>query len=386
MSLGLDDADFEIDTSEQPPFAQTPSLGLKQSVVRWLPVDLGTGGTVAVSGSWDEETNELAAWRVQVESDADASTMRDEDAATPSISVHKTGAAEHDGDVLDLVTVSDKSGGATAAAYTASSAGGVRCHSVRVDEEGGVAFVSQWGASPAAGLATLGVSWSSDAMRIGTVSEDGSVVLLHPESGRSEWRAQSNEPALFDVCWWDAHTIVTAGTSLALWDVRTRATAPHRQLVTSAAAHAHLSSQLLCVAVEAHPPHRVVAGASDGAIHLWDVRAAQAASGGVGASTTSHAQPVRTIGGAHEADVWDVQLASSTHGELLSCSSDGTLAVWQLDDSSAHSAAPMSGQPGGEVARRTLVQLSLPINSVELSLSNGMLASASDAQVLTPSC
>lgn len=378
MSLALDDTDFEIDTSEQPPFAQTPSLGLKQSVVRWLPMDLGTGATIAVSGSWDEETNELAAWRVQVDSDAEVSAMRDDDGAVPAISVHKNGAAMHDGCVLDLITVSDTSG-ASATAYTASGAGGVRCHSVRLDEEGTVAFVPQWGESSATGLATLGVSWSSDAKRIGTVGEDGAVVLLHPESGRTEWRAQSNEPALFDVCWWDANTVVTAGTSIALWDVRTRATAPHRELVTSPAAHAHLSSQLLCVAVEAHPPHRVVAGASDGAIYLWDARAAQTASAGMNggrSANTSHVQPLHTISEAHQADVWDVQLASSTHGELLSCSSDGTLAVWQLEDSSVRA-------HGVEPARRTLVQLSLPINSLELSLSNGMLASASDAQVLT---
>ena len=34
---------------------------------------------------------------------------------------------------------------------------------------------------------------------------------------------------------------------------------------------------------------------------------------------TLYVQPLHTISEAHQADVWDVQLASSTHGELLNC-------------------------------------------------------------------
>ena len=66
------------------------------------------------------------------------------------------------------------------------------------------------------------------------------------------------------MCWWDANTVVTAGTSIAPGATRN---APIELVLRPS--RAHLSSQLLCVAVEAHPPHRVVAGASDGAIYLW---------------------------------------------------------------------------------------------------------------------
>ena len=47
----------------------------------------------------------------------------------------------------------------------------------------------------------------------------------------------------------------------------------------------------------------------------------------------------------------------------------------------------LSADPAPEgrkkVAARTLVQLSLPVNSLDLSSEHGLLASASDAQVLT---
>ena len=73
---------------------------------------------------------------------------------------------------------------------------------------------------------------------------------------------------------------------------------------------------------------------------------------------------------------------------LLSCGSDGCLYEWALDkppallplDVPEPSTTPLGCAPPPE--RRALVQLALPINSLERS-PQGMLAAASDAQVLT---
>ena len=83
--------------------------------------------------------------------------------------------------------------------------------------------------------------------------------------------------------------------------------------------------------------------------------------------------PLRTRTGAHGGDVWGVQLGSGPHGEVLSCGADGALVAWSS-----------LGLGGDAQARdKTLVQLTLPINSLELSSEHGLLASASDEQVLT---
>ena len=70
--------------------------------------------------------------------------------------------------------------------------------------------------------------------------------------------------------------------------------------------------------------------------------------------------------------MWGVQFAHGAHGQLLSCAADGTLVAWKALEAA-----------GGVWDARTLVELSLPVNSLHLDAHQGLLASASDAQVLT---
>lgn len=377
--LGLDDEDTYLDISTySPPLAQTASLGLKQSTVRWLPqaVHPVTGGALALAGSWDERTNELSAWSVLL-AENDDSAMDGSAPAAPA-AAQSVGAAPHEGCVLGLSV--GVAGGALVA-YTASGAGGVGCYTVHVGDGGDVSLRPRWAdgncaAAPARGLATLGVCYSAEAGGVAAAGEDGALSLLDPDRGECAWRAQSSEPAIFDVCWWDRHTAVTAGTVLALWDVRAKAAAPQLVLAPAPSAEAHLAAQLLCVSADPQPPYRLAAGASDGAVCLWDVRAASASASAAATGTAPAAgagvAPMRSIA-AHSGDVWGVQLGSGPHGQLLSCSSDGTLVAWQLGGDGAEE----------EEAGRPLVQLALPINSLHLSAEHGWLASASDGGVLT---
>jgi len=213
------------------------------------------------------------------------------------------------------------------------------------------------------------------------VGEDGTLAVLDPQRGSTVWRAQSSEPTLFNACT-SAHMVVTAGTALALWDARQRPSAPSLVLSTAPGAQAHLASQLLCVAADPQLPHRLVAGASDGTVHLWDARSQTRSHQGVATSAAGAAQGVPPLCslGVHTADVWAVQLVNVTHGQLLSCSSDGALYASHLNliEGGGVQHAGANNEPA-----RTLVQLALPINSLELSQRHGMLACASDAQVLT---
>lgn len=364
--LALDDDDQFLDIEiYQPPLAQTASLGLKQSCVRWLPsAHPVSGGALALAGSWDEPSNELSVWSVLLGNDED-DVMDDGSggAAQKGGAAQNIGSCMHQGDVLGL-SVGTASAGRLVA-YTASGAGGACCYAVDIGANGDAAIAPQWAdgnrsCAPAGGLATLGVCYSEEAgLGVASVGEDGVLSLLSPERGQCGWRAQSSEPALFDVCWWDRNTCVTAGTALAMWDVRSKASAPSLVLSPSPGAEAHLAAQLLCIGADPNPHSRLAAGASDGVVHLWDVRSA-----GNGSA------PMRSVA-AHAADVWGIQFGSGQqYGQVLSCASDGLLRAWPI----------AAGQE--LVDSRPLVDHAFPINSLHLS-PEGWLASASDAQVLT---
>ena len=393
--------DPQILVSEPPPAApalgdipvsQTPSLGLKQSVVRWVPGEPTEAGALALAGSWDEPANELSAWRVRLD-DGNAMPMNADDDTADYYSPQLVGAAPHKGCVLGLsVAAGTGMGGAIALAYTASGCGGVACYSVRADEGGDtgaeVELRSVWqSAAPPGGLATLGVA-SGAGGDVAAVSEDGRVALLTAERGTEAWAAQSHEPALYAACWWDHNMLAVAGAVVSVWDVRVRGASPSLTLATTPGAHAHLGTPLLCLSTEPYSPHRLAAGGTDGSLAVWDVRVAKAAvdagaaaAGAGGAGSAGGGAPPLQRFGAHTADVWDVQLVGSRNAPsggacLLSCGTDGLLHSWPLE-------APATALDASEPpARETLVQLALPVNSLELS-PHGVLAAASDAQVLT---
>ena len=384
--LALDDDDLLLDAPEealpipvQTYTAQTRSLGFKQSVVRWLPAAASGSRPLALAGSWDDPvSNELSVWSVQPEVPVDpGATMSDAPPEQPQLTATSVYVAKHSGCVLGLSV----GGSQRLVAFTASGAGGASCYAIDISGgDDGAVLRPQWAgaAAPAGGLATLGVSYNEDANGVCAVGEDGVLTLLDPERGEPVWKAQTREPALFDVGWCtslNANCVVTAGTSLGLWDMRQRSPAPQATLSAAPGLETHAGSALLCVAADPQPPYRLAAGAADGALHIWDVRGSVALGRGP-ASGASAMAPLKSIADAHAGDVWGVQLGKGEHGEMLSCGADGTLVAWSaldLDDTSSYDPP----------RQRTLVQLSLPINSVDLSVDHGLLASASDEQVLT---
>ena len=213
--LSLADEDLELEQEPIEPertggaaSVQTPSLGSKQSVVRWLP----TGSSaIAVAGSWDERMCGLTLWSVSfdaMEQDSEVDNARE------------LCSTEHDGDVLGLAVA----GGATHRMYTASGAGGVCCYVVGDLDEASPSLLRTWRAvgdeSP-----TLGVCWAEDIASVCAVSEDGILSLFAEETGKETHHIQSAEPALYDVCWLptpngSGSVAATAGSRISLWDVR----------------------------------------------------------------------------------------------------------------------------------------------------------------------
>lgn len=359
--LALDEDDTFLEVAEEPPapqplLAQTRSLGLKQSAVRWLPSAVVGNRALALAGSWDDpESNELSMWSVQAEAPADEGSMMTDAAAAaqPTLSAAMVGSAAHSGCVLGMSV----GGTRRIVAFTASGTGGASCYTVEVGDgpNDAVTLRPQWTAvaAPAGGLATLGVCFNGES-HVCAAGEDGVLSVVDAERGVLAWKAQTREAALFDVGWCPGvsdHLVVTAGTTLGIWDLRVRAAAPQQTLAPTPGVEAHAAAALLCVSADRQQQHRIAAGASDGAVHVWDVRAAGAGAGGVQA-------PVKSIPGAHGGDVWGVQLGSGPHGEMLSCGSDGLLVAW--------SSLELNGGGGDYFPPRprSLVQLSLPINSL----------------------
>ena len=86
---------------------------------------------------------------------------------------------------------------------------------------------------------------------------------------------------------------------------------------------------------------------------------------------------------------------------MLSCSSDGTLLAWHIDYAAAAAATAAAASADAQLTSQlsppaigngvddsgmssgALVHLALPVNDLHLSAEHGMLACASDAQVLT---
>ena len=428
MTLALADTDLDLDLEEEKPalpFLQTQSLGSKQSTVRWLPKEVGSGvEAVAAAGSADERVCKVALWGVSFDVQAadDDDAMGREDDALPS--AQQLCAADHDGCVLDA-SVGE---GQPTTLFTASGAGGVSCYAVK-GLGGDVPELSlKWREDGHSALATLGVACHEARGWVASVGEDGVVALLDAERGAATRRVKTDEPALYDVSWLaggDA-TAVTAGGKLSLWDMRTDSRRPCLALRPEAGAPEHLGAQLQCVASDGGLGSLLAAGSSDGAIYLWDVR--------MGDKGPSCTLPPRRLA-HHAADVWGLQLAPTPAGNLFSCSSDGTVQARAQPSRRPRAAAPppSSAPPAHRATRaippppspllpaapapacpapahparlpaaqawtlpvgaeghgdsvgpeaQALIELALPVNAVHYSPQLGLLAAASDSEVLS---
>jgi len=382
MQLTNEDTYLEEETSiGAAPSVQTSSLGSKQFAVRWLPTccQPDPSQPVAVAGTWDEPQNEIALWSVRFSSDFPAKDENMLDVAEESQSVPKqVCCVPHDGCVLDLSV--GRSSAGSPVVFSASGTGCITCFCI----EGGVTGAAnasiealtlkqQWAVPTAGkGFAALGVSWSAEEQRLAAVNEDGALVLLDDSRGCRLDVGHSHETSLFGLSWQAPHQLLTAGNSVLIWDIRTKL-APKLRLEPQPGAAAHLAPQMHCVSVHPAKPNLLTSGSADGDLFLWDMRRAE-----------KHTAVARVQ--AHSSDVWGVHLGETGYGDLLSCSSDGTLQAWRLDnilslDGGADDPAPFL-PPYNEQGSRVLVQLGLPVNAFDVC-DLGALVAASDAQVLT---
>lgn len=219
-----------------------------------------------------------------------------------------------------------------------------------------------WSKPVGTGAAVLGVGFSPNGHSLAYCTERAELGVLDRGGVGERQLGCSDESSLFSVEWLSPHEIVTAGANVLIWDVRT-GRGPAATLLPKSGIPRHSAPQLLSATAHPQQPHRLAAGATDGSLYLWDRRAA---------ASLSHSLAAHTAFTAHEADVWQVRFVRTNHGEILSCSSDGTLTAREAP---AASAEPMDAS--------TLISLEFPINAFDVSPTHGGLAAASDAEVLT---
>ena len=345
--------DDDLAVEEVASAIQTRCLGRKQSTACWLPElrpDVAADAGVVCAGTWDEAENELALWSVVLRGGptGGGAEMEVEGGGAPPEPQRLCGAAHGGGDVLGLCAAAPAGGGATCV-FSASSGGDVRCHAVQWAGSA-AALHPLWTAASSGCL--HGVSWDADGQELAAAGDAGELLVLDA-SGATRATLQAREAALLGVCWARPKEVFTVGSRLLQWDVRTRA--PPVALAAEPNKGPHEAPQLQCVASHPQKPQIVAAGSSEGAVYVWDVRAAAA--------------PLATVR-AHASDVWAVQLRESAYGGLLSCSSDGSVVV-----------SPVDGAADG-ARPAPIVQSHLPVNAIDLS-PRGWLVAASDAEALT---
>jgi WD40 repeat protein len=350
--IHLDDDELYVEEEPTSRFVTaTRSLGRKQSAVRWLP-ECAAGSGVVAAGTWDDPENTLSLWSVQLERDEEEMDGMDETLLEPT--TRMISSVSHPGCVLGLAAGGGRTGDAPVV-LTAGGDGALSCFSASALGSGSAELElrREWSLAAGGGEALLGVDTSADACSVACVGERANLAIHDTEGGAERARAQSEESCLFSVQWVSPHQLLTAGAHVLLWDVRAKPK-PVVSFIPRFGAAMHAAPQLLSAASHPHQPHRLAAGATDGSIYLWDMRAAA---------------PLALGLSAHTGDVWHVGFSGARHGELLSCSSDGTLTA---RDPAADPATVM-----------TLLALEMPINDFDVSAVHGGLAAASDSEVLT---
>ncbi|KAL1498636.1 hypothetical protein AB1Y20_013949 [Prymnesium parvum] len=360
FSLSLGPEDFALDDDELgEPIAEvltvaTRGLGSKQRAVRWLE-RLDDRTALAAAGSWDEPGCELALWRVSF---APADAMDADGAASAARSVSAT---PHEGGCVLGIEAAPRR------LYTACGGGGVCCYAVEGVEEEAPSLRLAWRQAGTPSVATLGVGWDKGSGALCAVSEEGSLTQLDAASGMAVHAVATDELALYAVAWSRAAAgasaqAATVSSRLMLWDVRAAGKRPVLTLLPKP--HSPEAVQLQCVSSDDARPHLLGAGSSEGSLYLWDAR-------------YPHAPAVAME--AHAADVWALQMCSCLYGDLLSCSTDGTVQARKWGSDSLATMEVGEGEP--EV--RTLVEQELPMNDLHFWPECGYLACASDAEVLT---
>nr|XP_032837315.1 nucleoporin Nup43 isoform X2 [Petromyzon marinus] len=275
----------------------------KVSRARWRPATPGSLAAPAefATGSWDaQHENKVCLW-----------SLSEEVAGEPRAVCE----AKHSGDVMDMQFLDRQS------VITASSVGSLAILTIPDD---GKTLRAPRCLPVHRGVCT---SVSARGQQAASVGEDGLLALVDVAVATvlRRYGARAVPCRGGGVDWADCtslHAVRHATSSGVLavnslgqlkhWDMRRDDLEP-----TAIMASPGCSLPLLCVCVHPSQPHVVAVGGEDGTLQLWDVRQRQA--------------PTALLQG-HTAEMWEVQFHPTAPENLFTCSQDGSLWHWRVND------------------------------------------------------
>uniref|UniRef100_A0A3B3DY37 Nucleoporin 43 n=1 Tax=Oryzias melastigma TaxID=30732 RepID=A0A3B3DY37_ORYME len=284
----------------------------KISKTRWSPVSYSSlqQPEVFAAGSWDNEDNKISIWSTGNQNN---SGLEDGFEGDPQILCeHK-----HDGDVLDLQTISVLQQWP-------------RAHSYPCDNAPCTAVVCS---SP----------------EIVTVGEDGRIVVFRADQeGAVRVIENADSSTIHAVTYLRTTEVLTVNSigQLKLWDLRQQTSSPSQILSLSGD-----RAPLHCVDRHPNQQHIVATGGQDGMLCVWDVR-----QGGTPISLME----------AHSAEMWEIHFHPTNPDHLFTCSEDGSLLHWET---ASHSEMPSFLQGGRNSAVNS--HGNRPLSSAWLSGDSG---------------
>uniref|UniRef100_A0A3B5MK75 Nucleoporin 43 n=1 Tax=Xiphophorus couchianus TaxID=32473 RepID=A0A3B5MK75_9TELE len=252
----------------------------KISKTRWRPVSYSSlqQPDIFATGSWDNEENKVSVWSI---GNLGSSGLEDGFEGDPQLICEQ----KHDGDVLDLQTMSICKHWARAHRYPSDNA-------------------------PSTGVAC-------NSPEIVTVGEDGRIIVFRADQeGVVRVIENADSSTLHAVTYLRTTEVLTVNSigQLKLWDLRQQSNSPSQILSLS-----RDRVPLYCVDRHPNQQHIVATGGQDGMLCVWDVRQGN--------------MPFSLME-AHSAEMWEVHFHPTNPDHLFTCSEDGSLLHWETSSPS----------------------------------------------------
>jgi len=279
-------------------------IAKKVRKVRWKPKSdtSQTSSNIFVTGSWDDQSNEVTVWRCPSQGPVEGGEPGSEPTSVASIS--------HTGDVTgmswlnpDTLLLSSSTG--CLSLHRLSRLPSSRPDSYRLE------LCLDWPHlhTAAGGGGATGISCHGDHMV--SVGEDGKMNLLNYKQ-RPAVRVwdHADSCSITDVTFTKASEVVTSNMrgQLKLWDLRSNQQQPATTFLLS-------SDQVAVTCLARHPTqcHILVSGGDDGVLGVWDLRQGK--------------YPV-TLLSAHQSPVSEVTFHQEQPDHLFTCSQGGEVWHW----------------------------------------------------------
>jgi len=208
--------------------------------------------------------------------------------------------------------------------------------------------------------ATTGIDVITETYEMTTVGEDATINFLRINSPSKPFLSIANADSgyLNGVCYVSQQTVLTFGSSgnLKLWDHRTGGS---QHSLASTFRDMESNNVYNSAAIHPHQLHVLALGSDDGTTSFWDLRYPNS--------------PLERFA-QHTANVWDIAFHPTAPNNLISCSEDGDVLLWNFATKGAFEPDAQS------LTLQKLVHHDLAVNSFDINTETNMLICGTDSE------